>query len=177
MRIPAHLPGSRMHKQSESFESETSETTPSVPFPRRHHEGGGPDDALDAAMEQCLVRDIVDPRDRRIFGDNSSIYSSDSDEENFAEEDVFGIPRDQAAAQKGGYYMYVAYSRFGEDARDVIQLCEHVAMPVPNTKGNEVLVKVKVCFNFYCTLSIAVTRLNNYESILLLCSRRRRRSL
>jgi hypothetical protein len=41
-----------------------------------------------------------------------------------------------------GHYMYVAYSRFGEEARDVLQLCEHQSLPTPG-KG-EVLVKVQV---------------------------------
>ena len=163
MRIPAHLPGSRKPKRNESFESETSETTPSIAYPRRHHDGARRRDVLDAAMEQCLVRDIVDPRDRRIFNDNSSIYSSGVEDEDVAEYDPFGLPRDQSAAQKDGYYMYVAYSRFGEDAREVIQLCEHVAMPVPNTKASEVLVKVKVRIFPYLMLGMLCRLISSWR--------------
>jgi NADPH:quinone reductase-like Zn-dependent oxidoreductase len=41
-----------------------------------------------------------------------------------------------------GHYMYVAYSRFGGQAREVLQLCEHESFPTPNHRNGEVLVKV-----------------------------------
>ena len=41
-----------------------------------------------------------------------------------------------------GHYMYVAYSRFGEKAQDVIQLCEHASIPSSNHRAGEVLVQV-----------------------------------
>ena len=43
-----------------------------------------------------------------------------------------------------GRDMYVAYTRFGEDARDVLRLCEHESPPTPNHKNGEVLIKVLV---------------------------------
>ena len=42
-----------------------------------------------------------------------------------------------------GHYMYVAYSRFGNDPRSVLQLCEHPSVPQPDTRNGEVLVKVQ----------------------------------
>ena len=41
-----------------------------------------------------------------------------------------------------GTHMYVGYSRFGDHARDVLQLCEHQSLPTINTRGGEVLIKV-----------------------------------
>jgi len=40
------------------------------------------------------------------------------------------------------HYMYVAYSRFGENAQNVIQLCEHHSIPNPSHRKNEVLIRV-----------------------------------
>jgi NADPH:quinone reductase-like Zn-dependent oxidoreductase len=45
-------------------------------------------------------------------------------------------------SQQRNHYMYVAYSRFGQDARKVLQLCEHHSMPTPNRRNNEVLIRV-----------------------------------
>lgn len=42
-----------------------------------------------------------------------------------------------------GHYMYVAYSRFGRDARKVIQLCEHQSLPVPTSRTGDVLIRVQ----------------------------------
>ena len=39
-----------------------------------------------------------------------------------------------------GHYMYVAYSRYGTDAKKVIQLCEHPSVPTPS--NGEVLIRV-----------------------------------
>jgi NADPH:quinone reductase-like Zn-dependent oxidoreductase len=44
-----------------------------------------------------------------------------------------------------GHYMYVAYSRFGDDAQNVLQLCEHQTLPAPNSRHNEVLIRVEAC--------------------------------
>jgi NADPH2:quinone reductase len=41
--------------------------------------------------------------------------------------------------------MYVAYSRFSDQADEVLQLCELASIPSPNRKVGEVLVKVKAC--------------------------------
>ena len=38
--------------------------------------------------------------------------------------------------------MYVAYSRVGEDAKDVIQLCEHGSILSANCRAGEVRVKI-----------------------------------
>lgn len=40
------------------------------------------------------------------------------------------------------HFMYVAYSRFGETAQNVIQLCEHHSIPNPSRRKNEVLIRV-----------------------------------
>jgi NADPH:quinone reductase-like Zn-dependent oxidoreductase len=40
-----------------------------------------------------------------------------------------------------GHYMYVAYSRYGTNAKKVIQLCEHPSIPTPSSNG-EVLIRV-----------------------------------
>jgi NADPH:quinone reductase-like Zn-dependent oxidoreductase len=45
-------------------------------------------------------------------------------------------------SQQRNHYMYVAYSRFGQDARKVLQLCEHHSIPTPNRRNNEVLIRV-----------------------------------
>jgi NADPH:quinone reductase-like Zn-dependent oxidoreductase len=45
-------------------------------------------------------------------------------------------------SQQSNNYMYVAYSRFGQDARKVLQLCEHHSIPTPRRRSNEVLIRV-----------------------------------
>ncbi|KAL3925865.1 MAG: hypothetical protein SGILL_000114 [Bacillariaceae sp.] len=44
-----------------------------------------------------------------------------------------------------GHYMYVAYSRFGNDAQRILQLCEHQTIPAPNPRQSEVLIRVETC--------------------------------
>ena len=39
--------------------------------------------------------------------------------------------------------MYVAYSRFADDAQKVLQLCEHQTLPAPNSRHNELLIRVE----------------------------------
>ena len=67
------------------------------------------------------------------------------------------VKTEEASKAFEGHYMYVAYSRFGDDPKEVLQLCEHQCLPVANSKNNEVLIKVQVsslcrhnriCFNF-----------------------------
>ncbi len=41
-----------------------------------------------------------------------------------------------------GPYMYVAYSRFGDNSKDVLQLCEHRTVPKANTRQGQMLVKI-----------------------------------
>eukprot|EP00934_Nitzschia_sp_Nitz4_P001828 Nitzschia sp. Nitz4//scaffold256_size27904//7299//10763//NITZ4_008167-RA/size27904-processed-gene-0.12-mRNA-1//-1//CDS//3329544405//1828//frame0 len=41
-----------------------------------------------------------------------------------------------------GHYMYVAYSRFGDNSKNVIQLCEHQSKPIPDPRNAELMVKV-----------------------------------
>jgi len=60
--------------------------------------------------------------------------------------------RDQGPLVRDDYYMYIAYSRFGAKASDVLQLCEHQALPTPNKHHGELLIKILVSFllqNFF----------------------------
>lgn len=50
---------------------------------------------------------------------------------------------DPVPMSKRKNYMYVAYSRFSKDANEVLQVCEHTMVPMPNRKAGEVLVKVR----------------------------------
>ena len=40
------------------------------------------------------------------------------------------------------HFKYVAYSQFGEDAQQVLKLCEHHTMPVPDRRKGEILIKI-----------------------------------
>jgi len=40
------------------------------------------------------------------------------------------------------HHMYVAYSRYGRDAQEVLQLCEHSSLPSPNSRNGEVLIRI-----------------------------------
>lgn len=44
---------------------------------------------------------------------------------------------------RNGHYMYVAYSRFDDDAQRVLQLCEHQTLPEPRSRNGEVMVRVE----------------------------------
>ncbi|KAG7340647.1 alcohol dehydrogenase [Nitzschia inconspicua] len=45
--------------------------------------------------------------------------------------------------ERDGHYMYVAYSRFDDDAQQVLQLCEHQSLPQPNARNGEVMIRVE----------------------------------
>jgi hypothetical protein len=169
--IPARLPGAPMHMER-SFDSATSDTSPSFAYPlRKQHEK----DALEEAFEQCLGQDFLEharrsaghrggdgiapsiahvarPRARsERRGSNASSASSVGTQSYCEEPPVLEQNHHFEDSEVGGHeidghYMYVAFSRFGEDPRKVIQLCEHASMPVPNPRAGEILVKVLVRF-------------------------------
>jgi NADPH:quinone reductase-like Zn-dependent oxidoreductase len=133
-KIPERLPGREESYSSESSGSET-EDMPET-------------DSSGADFGGCV------PLSGGVLGDQVSSSDDTSESSHYGttfehhHRPVPKINKNKTEEIKGeefefeGHYMYVAYSRFGEDAKDVIQLCEHGSIPTANSRAGEVLVKV-----------------------------------
>lgn len=90
--------------------------------------------------KQAQSRDSGDRSQSRVAATSSSSNKASS-----AYSVLRQKPRGNDNEELEGNYMYVAYSRFGLDPLNVLQLCEHQSLPVPNTRKGEALIRVQAC--------------------------------
>ena len=156
--IPEHLPGA-----SDPFTSEDLHSANAVEFANCLH-------TMERNMERGVCKlGFNTEKPKLIAGHDGTSATSESSNStpHVASHKALGKSYREDV---NGHYMYVAYSRFGEDAREVIQLCEHQSPPTPNTRNGEVLVKILVSFILLQQSNILMKK-KPYPSNVLLCSR------
>jgi NADPH:quinone reductase-like Zn-dependent oxidoreductase len=136
-KIPERLPGKEESYSSESSDSETDDMPET--------------DSSGADFGGCMMPAAGGMTGNRASSSEDTGTSESSHYEKTFEHHRRPVPKINKIKNKieefkreefEGHYMYVAYSRFGEDAKDVIQLCEHETIPSANSRAGEVLVKV-----------------------------------
>ena len=142
-RIPERLPGAPEPRVWSSSDSESTE--------KKH--------SINTGYADCINRGIaaIDAVGRDLYEMDSAEFkmtreSQGASSGGFSQyrQNTKYVPSQHRREDFEGHYMYVAYSRFGEDARDVIQICEHASVPIPSTRSGEVLVKVLVSVFISC---------------------------
>jgi NADPH:quinone reductase-like Zn-dependent oxidoreductase len=114
-------------------------------FPKQETEASNESSAINCITGD--LRQLEQTIKNQVYGQNIKKTIQISDNKKEADENMNAgretIPSLVVPNRKT--YMYVAYSRFSDQADEVLQLCEHASIPSPNRKVGEVLVKVKAC--------------------------------
>jgi NADPH:quinone reductase-like Zn-dependent oxidoreductase len=147
-----HPPPNRFHQPTlgkgvvgkrldRSFDSEVVLATSSSASKK---EGADPTQQHHSRESKLSSRDHPSSHPRSISGTSPStkiaitavLGKDDDDDDN-------NYNTNNYAEELDGHYMYVAYSRYGVDPLQVIQLCEHQSIPIPDIRKGEVLIRVE----------------------------------